>query len=59
MTVDGLNRKADAEWDFFHNCGEDHAHSPSCLEVWTWSTMLQTTGAEDENTEPHILRGLD
>jgi hypothetical protein len=60
MTVDRLNRsQAEAMWDFLHGCDEDHAHSPSCLEVWTWSTMLPTTSAEDGNTEPNILRGLD
>jgi hypothetical protein len=60
MTVDRLDRsQAEAMWDFLHGCDEDHAHSPNCLDVWSASTMLPSTGAADENTEPNILRGLD
>jgi len=60
MTVDRLDRsQAEAMWDFLHGCDEDHAHSPNCLDVWSSSTNLPSTGAADENTEPNILRGLD
>jgi hypothetical protein len=60
MTVDRLDRNTLAyewelthEWELSHDCA-DGRRSPSCLDVWEHSTMLQ-----DESTEPHILRSLD
>jgi hypothetical protein len=62
MIVDDLHHNALAyewemtrEWELSHDC-VDGQHSPSCLDVWTRSTMLR---GEDDNTEPNILRGLD
>lgn len=62
MIVENLNRSELAyeweltrEWEMSHDCVEGR-HSPSCLDVWTNSTLLRS---EDENTEPNILRGLD